>query len=79
MFEYMQELMFYNECPGPHVILLNFATGLGAAMMKTLNQNEVPGGETQFACDMTQSTGFGNYRPLIGLGHSFLPHYSGCS
>ena len=55
MFACMQELMFYDKCPGPYVILGDFAAGLGAAMMKTLNQNEVPGGEAQIAWDMAQS------------------------
>ncbi len=47
MFPYMQELMFYNECPGSYIILGDFAAGLGAAMMKTINQNKVLSGEAQ--------------------------------
>ena len=52
MFACMQELMFYDECPGPYVILGDFAAGLRAAMMKILNQNEVSGGKAQIAWNM---------------------------
>ncbi len=56
MFTYMQEIMFYDECPGPYIIILeDFAAGFGAAMMKTLNQNEIPGGEAQIVCNIAQS------------------------
>ncbi|MCJ1347009.1 hypothetical protein MMC31_005229 [Peltigera leucophlebia] len=55
MFAYMQEFMFYDECLGPYVSFGDSAAGLGAAMMKTLNQNEVPGGEAQIAWNMAQS------------------------
>lgn len=55
MFAYMQELMFYDEYPGPYVILGDFAAGLRAAMMKTLNKNGVPGGKAQIAWNMAQN------------------------
>ena len=47
--------MFYDECPSPYVILGDCDTILGAAMIKTLNQNEVLGGEVQIAWHMAQS------------------------
>ena len=50
----MQELMFYDECPGPYVILGDFAAVLGAAMMKTVNQNELPGIQTSHNGDRFQ-------------------------
>lgn len=51
----MQELMFYDECPGFCTILGGFAAGLGAAMMKTLTQNEVRGGEAEITLNIAQS------------------------
>ena len=37
--------MFYDECSGSSVILEDYATGLGAVIIKTLNQNKVLSGK----------------------------------
>lgn len=55
VFACMQELMFYDKCPGFYTILGGFAAGLGAAMMKTLTQNEVRGGEAEITLNIAQS------------------------
>lgn len=47
MFACMQELMFYNDCPSPYVLIGDFAAGLGAAMMKAITRKENPGGEAE--------------------------------
>ncbi len=49
--------MFYDECPGPYIILRDFAASLGATIMKTLNQNEVPSGKAHIAWNIAQSIG----------------------
>lgn len=55
VFACMQELMFYDECPGFYTILGGFAAGLGVAMMKTLTQIEVRGGEAEITLNIAQS------------------------
>lgn len=49
MFTCMEELMFYDQCVGPNVILGNFAAGLGVAMVKAVNLQEIPGREVESA------------------------------
>lgn len=55
MFAGMKELMFYDQCVGPNVILGDFAAGLGAAMVKAVNLREMPGGEAESAWEMSQA------------------------
>ena len=54
MFACMEELMFYDLCVGPNVILGDFAAGLGA-MVKAVNPREKPGGEAESAWEMSQA------------------------
>ena len=49
MFTCMEELMFYDQCVGPNVILGNFAAGLGVAMVKAVNLQEIPEREAESA------------------------------
>ncbi|WP_375467272.1 hypothetical protein [uncultured Nostoc sp.] len=44
MFAYMQELMFYDNCPSFYVLIGDFTAGLGATMMKIITRKENPGG-----------------------------------
>ena len=53
MFACMEELMFYDQCVGPNVILGDFAAGSGAAMIKAVNPREMPGGEAESAWEMS--------------------------
>ncbi len=55
MFAYTQELMFYDNFPGPYVLIGDFAAGLGAAMMKAVTRKENLGGEAEFAWEMAQA------------------------
>lgn len=55
MFACMEELMFYDQCVGPNVILGDCAAGLGAAMVKAVNPREMPGGETKSAWEISQA------------------------
>ena len=54
MFASIQELMFYDNCPGPYVLIGDFAAGLGATMMKAITRKENPDGETEFAWETAQ-------------------------
>lgn len=38
LFECLKDLIFYDKCPGPGVILGDFAAGLAAAMLKKSSQ-----------------------------------------
>lgn len=49
MFTCMEELMFYDQCVGSNVILGNFAAGLGVAMVKAVNLQQIPGKEVESA------------------------------
>lgn len=49
MFTCMEELMFYDQFVGLNVILGNFAAGLGVAMVKAFNLQEIPGREVESA------------------------------
>ena len=60
MFACMQELMFYGHCPGPFVLIGDFAAGLGAAMVKAVTRKENPGGEAEFAWEMAQAMDHAN-------------------
>ena len=48
IFAYMQELIFYDDCPGLYVLIRDFAIGLGAVMIKTITKKENPGGKAEF-------------------------------
>lgn len=55
MFTCMEELMFYDQCVGPNVILGNFAAGLGVAMVKAVNLQEIPEREAESAQKMSKA------------------------
>lgn len=55
MFAYTQELMFYDNFPGPYVLIGDFAAGLAAAMMKAVTRKENLGGEAEFAWEMAKA------------------------
>lgn len=60
MLAYMQELMFYDHCPGSYVFIGDFAAGLGAAMVKAVTRKENLGGEAEFAWEMAQAMDHAN-------------------
>lgn len=60
MFACMKELMFYDDCPGPYVLIGDFSTGLGAAMMKAVTKKENPGGKAEFPWKMAQAMDHSN-------------------
>ncbi len=60
MFACMQELIFYDHCPGPFVLIGNFAAGLGAAMVKAVTRKENLGGEVELAWEIAQAMDHAN-------------------
>ncbi len=54
MFACMQRLLLYDEFLGRYIIQADFTASFGAAMIKTLNQNELSGGEAQIARNIAQ-------------------------
>ena len=44
--------MFYNNCHSSYILISNFATSLGAAMVKAVIRRENLGSEAEFAWEM---------------------------
>lgn len=55
IFKCLQDLIFYDECPGPGVILGDFAAGLVAAMLKKRSQTRNRDAALNIAWEVSQA------------------------
>lgn len=54
MFTFMKELMFYDNCVKPNVILDNLMVGLDPAILELVNLHVMLEEETKSECKMSQ-------------------------